>query len=93
MHISSQVPRGQQNEWARKAAAPDSDGKREKAEGVPLRLPHFFFFAEAFFAGLLAFAFAGALAAFFFGDALGFGMDFGSQSRDRVVDRRPQLSQ
>ena len=57
---------------------------------------HFLFFLAAFFlvaflaADVLVFALA---AAFFFGAALGLGMDFGLHSKDRVVARRPQLSQ
>ncbi len=65
---------------------------------------HLLFFVAFFFAVLLglvlAATFFGAAflafvpaAAFFLGAAFGLGIAFGVQSRDRVVARRPQLSQ
>jgi hypothetical protein len=50
----------------------------------------FLFRAVFFFAAFFVLAFPAVV---FFGAALALGMDFGLQSRDWVVARRPQLSQ
>ena len=55
----------------------------------PLIPGSYLFFAAFFLAVFLVFA----LTAFFFFAAFGFGIAFGLHSRDRVVARRPQLSQ
>jgi len=66
----------------------------EKGQGpTPDPWLYLFFFAAFFLVVFFATFFVLVFAVAFFFAALGLGMDFGLQSRDRVVARRPQLSQ